>query len=106
MALAGKALAEVIGTFLVISIGGGSILLLEKYPAFFPSFGVAVTFGTIVALMILAVGQFSGAHFNPAVTLAFAVVKRLPASQVPVYWMSQCVGGLAAAGILILLKKL
>ena len=98
MALASKAFAEMIGTFAIIFVGGGSILLSERFPHFFPSFGVAFTFGSIITLMILALGHLSGAHFNPAVTLAFAVAKRFPAPQIYVYWLSQCAGGLFAAG--------
>lgn len=99
------ALAEMIGTFAVISVGGGSILLSERYPHIFPSVGIAITFGTVIALMILAVGHVSGAHFNPAVTLAFAVTKRLPAAQAPVYWLSQGIGAVIAAILLIHLKS-
>lgn len=105
MVLLMKALAEMVGTFAIIFVGGSSILLSERYPNLFPSFGIAVTFGSVVALMILAVGHLSGAHFNPAVTLAFAVAKRFPAAQIVVYWLSQCAGGLLAAVLLIGLRK-
>jgi len=105
MMLAAKALAEMSGTFLLIFVGGSSILLSEKYPHFFPSFGVAVTFGSVICLMILALGHISGAHFNPAVTLAFAVAKRFPAAQIWLYWASQCAGGILGAGALLLLRR-
>ncbi len=100
------ALAEMTGTFVIIFVGGGSILISEKFPHLFPSFGIALTFGTIVMLMILAIGHLSGAHFNPAVTLALALLKRFPVSQIPIYWFSQCAGGAAAAGLLTFLKRL
>ena len=106
MTLVSKALAEMIGTFTVIFVGGGSIVLTEKYPNLVPSFIIPLTWGLIIGLMILAVGGISGAHFNPAVTLAFAAAKRLPAVHVPVYWFSQCTGGLMAIGLLIFLRKL
>ena len=106
MLMAIKALAEMAGTFAVIFVGGGSILLAERYPDFFPSFGVAVAFGLIITLMILSLGHLSGAHFNPAVTLAFAVAKRFPPAQIAVYWLSQCAGGLAAAVLLTALRKI
>ncbi len=106
MALLGKALAEMVGTFTIIFVGGSSILLSEKYPAFVPSFWVAVTFGTVVTLMILAIGHFSGAHFNPAVSLAFVLTKRFPVSQLAVYWLSQCAGGAVAAVLLIVLRRM
>ncbi len=100
------ALAEMSGTFAVILIGGGSLLVSERMPDFLPGFGVAVTFGVMVSVMILAVGAVSGAHFNPAVTLAFALTKRIPAGIVPLYCLSQCAGGAAAGVILNFLRKL
>ncbi len=106
MIAAGKVLAEMAGTFAIILIGGGSILLSEKFPNFFPSFGVAVTFGVIITLMILIFGGLSGAHFNPAVTLAFAVTKRIPAGDIPIYFLGQCTGGLLAGIFLVFLKKI
>ncbi len=106
MTLITKALAEMAGTFVMIFVGGSSIFLYEKYPAVFPSFTVALTFGTIIAAMILVFGVISGAHFNPAVTLAFAITKRFPVSQIPAYWISQCLGGSVAAYFLILMRKI
>ncbi|OGW85629.1 MAG: hypothetical protein A3C35_01980 [Omnitrophica bacterium RIFCSPHIGHO2_02_FULL_46_11] len=106
MMLVGKSLAEMIGTFAVIFVGGSSILLAERFPNIFPSFGVAATFGLMITLMILAFGYLSGAHFNPAVTLAFAVAGRFPASEVLFYWLGQSAGGLFAAGLLIMLRRI
>ena len=105
MPLTYKVLAEIMGTFTMIFVGGGSILLTERYPQMFPAFIIPIAWGTTIALMIFAVGPISGAHFNPAVTLAFAVSKRLPAAQVLVYWTSQFIGGLAAIGLLEVLKR-
>ncbi len=106
MTLALKALAEMTGTFAIIFVGGSSILLSEKFPGQFPAAGVAITFGSIVALMILALGVRSGAHFNPAVTLAFAIAHGFPAAQIILYWSSQLAGGLLAACLLLFLKRL
>ena len=101
-----KALAEMIGTFTMIFIGGGSIILSERYPQVVPPFVIPIAWGLTIALMIFAVGHVSGAHFNPAVTLAFVVTKRLPASQIFLYWGSQFCGGLVAIGFLEVLKKI
>lgn len=101
-----KALAEMIGTFAIIFVGGSSILLAEKYPHIFPSAAVAVTFGAMVLVMIMAVGHLSGAHFNPAVTLAFAIARDFPPRQILVYWSSQLAGGLAASVLLVVLRRL
>ena len=106
MLLAHKALAEMIGTFTMIFVGGGSILLTERYPQIFPPFIIPLAWGSTIALMIFAVSHISGAHFNPAVTLAFVAAKRLSLAQVPIYWTSQIVGGLAAIGLLEVLKKI
>ncbi|MBP9733037.1 MAG: aquaporin [Candidatus Omnitrophica bacterium] len=105
MLLSHKALAEVIGTFAMIFIGGGSMILAERFPQI-PGIFIPAAWGGIIALMILAVGNISGAHFNPAVTLAFAAFKRLPAEQIPVYWLSQFAGGLMAVTLLGVLKKI
>ena len=106
MLLTQKALAEMMGTFTMIFVGGGSIVLSERFPQIFPSFIIPIAWGLTIALMIFAVGHISGAHFNPAVTLAFVVAKRLPASQIGIYWGSQLCGGLVAIGLLEVLKKL
>ena len=100
-----KVLAEMIGTFTMIFVGGGSILLSERYPQVVPAFIIPIAWGLTITLMIFAVGHVSGAHFNPAVTLAFVVAKRLPASQIFIYWGSQAFGGLMAVGLLGGLKR-
>lgn len=104
MTLLPKILAEMAGTFMMIFVGGGSILLVEKN--MIPAFWIPIAWGSVIGLMIVAMGSISGAHFNPAVTLAFAVTKRLPASLVMVYWGSQMFGGLCAVGLLGILQKI
>jgi aquaporin NIP len=101
-----KVLAEVVGTFTMIFVGGGSIILSERFPQAVPPFVIPIAWGLTITLMIFAVGSVSGAHFNPAVTLAFAVTGRLPASQIIFYWGSQLGGGLMAIGLLEALRKL
>ena len=101
-----KAVAEIIGTFTMIFVGGGVIILTERYPQIVPSFIVPIAWGLTIAIMIFTFGHVSGAHFNPAVTLVFAVSKRLPASEIFLYWGSQLVGGLIAIGLLEALKKI
>lgn len=106
MLLAHKAFAEIIGTFTMIFVGGGSIILSDRYPQIFPAITIPIAWGLTIGLMIIAVGNISGAHFNPAVTLAFAVTKRLPQNLVLLYWISQFAGGLMAITLLEALKKL
>lgn len=100
-----KALAEIIGTFMMIFVGAGSIVLTEKFPQTFPALMIPAAWGLIITLMIVALGSHSGAHFNPAVTLAFVAAKRVPASLLWVYWPSQLAGGLLAVGVLRIFQK-
>ncbi len=65
--------------------------------------GVALTFGMVVAAMIYTFGDVSGAHFNPAVSISFAVAGRLPAADLPAYLTAQMLGALSASGSLKLL---
>jgi MIP family channel proteins len=65
--------------------------------------GIALTFGLVVAVMIAATGHLSGAHFNPAVTVAFAVTRHFPWREVPVYLAGQLLGAIAGALTLRLL---
>jgi aquaporin NIP len=62
--------------------------------------GVAITFGLVIMAMIYAVGHISGAHFNGAVTFAFALSRHFPWSRAAAYWCAQLLGALAAAAIL------
>jgi aquaporin NIP len=98
-----KSLAEAIGTFTLVFAGCGSIMVAERFPGTVPPSVIPVVFGLAVAVMIYAVGHISGAHFNPAVTLAFAVGRHFPLKQLPFYWIAQYSGALAASGLLVLL---
>lgn len=104
MLLVQKSFAEMAGTFIILFIGGGSILLSEKN--LIPFFYVPIVWGLVICLMIALLGGISGAHFNPAVTLAFAAAKRFPLDWVFIYWVSQLTGGVAAMGLLAALKKI
>ena len=94
-----------IGTFAVIFVGYGSIVLSEKYPHIFPAWTVPLAWGFIVCIMIIVVGKISGAHFNPAVSLAFTVAGRIPIAQLAVYGFSQLIGGVGAIYVLTVLQK-
>jgi glycerol uptake facilitator protein len=99
-----RAVAEFIGTALLVFVGAGSvpaILLLEggtKAPVSGADLGfISMAFGLIVVAMVYTIGKVSGCHINPAVTFALAVTKRLPWSDFPLYWGSQVAGGIAGA---------
>ena len=98
-----KCLAEFIGTYALVFFGCGSIMAAERFASATPAFGIPLMFGAVVAVMIYTVGHISGAHFNPAVTLAFAVTRHFPIRQVVPYWLTQFLGALIAIGTLSVL---
>lgn len=89
-------IAEFIGTFFLIFFGSGSMILSELVPGYNGAF-VPIIWGGTVSIMIYAVGHISGAHFNPAVTLAFWSIKRLPARRVAGYIVAQFLGAITAS---------
>ncbi len=94
-----RLLAEGIGTFGLVFAGTGAIMIDAQTGAV-GHVGVSLTFGLIIMVMIYAVGHISGAHFNPAVTLGFAVGRHFSWSLVPRYWVAQLLGGLTASLLL------
>ena len=91
--------AEVVGTFALVFAGCGAIMVDAKTGAL-GHVGVAISFGLVIMVMIYAVGHISGAHFNPAVTLAFALTRHFPWMRAVAYWGAQLVGALLAAALL------
>ena len=91
--------AEAIGTFALVFAGCGAVMVEAKTGALGHA-GVAVTFGLVIMVMIYAVGHVSGAHFNPAVSFAFALTRHFPWPRAAAYWTAQAAGALAAAAIL------
>ena len=92
-----KYLAELLGTFAIVFCGTGAIIINQEASGVITHLGVAITFGLIVALMIYTLGGISGAHFNPAVTIAFWIAKEFPISQIPPYIISQAIGAFMAS---------
>jgi aquaporin Z len=95
--------AELFGTFALVFAGTGAIVINEVHGGAVTHVGVALTFGLVVLALIYALGEVSGAHLNPAVTLGFFLARRFPASRVPPYALSQCAGALLASLLLRLL---
>ncbi|MBI1372563.1 MAG: MIP family channel protein [Phycisphaera sp.] len=96
-------IAEGVATFMLVLAGCGAIVVNDAEGGVITHVGIALTFGLIVMTMIYAVGETSGAHLNPAVTIAFWVARRLPGRSVPGYIAAQCLGAIAAAALLKLL---
>ena len=98
-----KLAAEAIGTFALVFAGTGAITINEVSDGAVTHVGIALTFALVVLAMIYAVGNVSGAHLNPAVTLGFYVARRLEARWVLPYVASQCAGALFGSALLRLL---
>jgi aquaporin NIP len=101
--LVNKLLAEAIGTFCLVFAGAGAIVINDVSGGAVTHVGIAITFGLVVMSMIYAVGDVSGAHFNPAVTGGFLLAGRLPARDAAGYVVSQLAGALLASAALRLL---
>lgn len=95
-----KYIAELIGTFALVFCGTGAIVINQQSGGTVTHVGIAITFGFIVMAMIYALGEISGAHMNPAVTIAFTIAKRLQIKQVLPYIISQLIGATLASLII------
>lgn len=93
--------AEAIGTFLLVLIGTGvacaAVLRQETAGPPYDSLAIALSFGLVLVAIVAALGQVSGAHVNPAVTLGLASIGKFPWRHVPGYLLAQLGGGLLAA---------
>jgi aquaporin Z len=95
--------AELLGTFFLVFAGTGAIVINEVRGGAVTHVGVALTFGLVVLALVYALGEVSGAHLNPAVTLGFVLARRFPARSAVPYALAQCGGALLASGLLRLL---
>lgn len=92
-----RALAEGIGTFFLVLIGPGAVMVNAYTNGALGPTGVALAFAFVVLAMIYALGHLSGAHLNPAVTLAFWSVGRFPRRDIIPYLTAQCLGAILAS---------
>ena len=95
--MAKKLVAEFLGTFCLVFAGTGAIVIDTVTGGAVSHVGVALTFGLIVLAMIYTIGDISGAHINPAVTIGFFAARRFEARSVFPYVVSQCAGALVAS---------
>jgi glycerol uptake facilitator-like aquaporin len=93
-------LAEFVATFALVFAGCGAVIIDTTSHGQVTHVGVAITFGLIIGAMIYATGHISGAHINPAVTLAFALTRHFPLVRVPFYWLAQLAGAILASLVL------
>jgi len=96
-------IAEFLGTFALVFAGTGAIVIDNVSGGSVTHLGIALTFGLIVLAMIYTLGDISGAHINPAVTIGFWAARRFDARSVLPYLASQCAGALVASITLRLL---
>jgi aquaporin Z len=95
-----RVFAETWGTFLLVLVAAGGAIAADANPEAYSHEAAAVAPGLIVMAVIYFMGSVSGAHINPAVTLAFALRGNFPWARVPLYVVAQLVGGITAAALL------
>lgn len=98
-----RLLAELLGTFLLTTVEAGGVVVSASFQQDTNSAAHYVSGGLIVMAMIYTLGSTSGAHINPAITLAFALRRDFPWQRVPGYWLAQLLGAIAAAALVRLL---
>lgn len=96
-------ISEVFGTFAIVFFGTGVVVVNQETHGVVGHTGICIVWGLIVMSMIYAMGTVSGAHFNPAVSIGFAIAKKFEWAQVVPYIISQCVGAIAGSAVLKLL---
>jgi aquaporin TIP len=98
--VARRAVAEFVGTFALVFVGAGSIMTAAGPADQSPLLAAALAHGLVIAVFASAVGHISGAHFNPAVTLAFLVTRRMAPLLAVVYWVTQFAAAVLGALLL------
>eukprot|EP00456_Euglypha_rotunda_P026154 TRINITY_DN210_c0_g1_i4.p1 TRINITY_DN210_c0_g1~~TRINITY_DN210_c0_g1_i4.p1 ORF type:complete len:243 (-),score=52.00 TRINITY_DN210_c0_g1_i4:386-1114(-) len=101
-----RLLAETVGTYFLVFAGTGAIVINDLSGGAVSHAGIALTFGLIVLAMIYSIGEVSGCHLNPAVTIAFCSAGTFPMRHVVGYIASQCTGAVLASVTLRLMFPL
>ena len=96
-------LTEALGTFILIFCGTGAIVINQQTGGSIGHLGISITFGLLVMTLIYAFGNISGAHFNPAVSIAFTVARKFSIIKLVPYIFSQLAGAVMASFLLKLL---
>ena len=98
-----KCMAEIIGTYILVFCGTGAIIINQQSAGAITHVGIAITFGFVVMSLIYALGDISGAHMNPAVSIAFVIAKKFSVKALLPYIISQLAGAILASLTLKLL---
>jgi aquaporin NIP len=99
--LARRAAAEGLGAFALVFAGCGAIVTDTVHAGSLGTVGVALVFGLVIMAMVYATGHLSGAHLNPAVTLAFTLTRHFPRHEALAYIAAQLIGAIAGAALLL-----
>lgn len=101
MSLGRRAGAEGLAAFALVFAGCGAIVADARYGGVLGVVGIGLVFGLIIMAMVYATGHLSGAHINPAVTIAFTLTRHFAARDAVAYIGAQLVGAAAAAALLL-----
>ena len=99
--LARRAAAEGLAAFALVFAGCGAVVTNAANPGSLGTVGIALVFGLVIMVMVYATGHLSGAHINPAVTVAFALTRHFPRREAAAYVAAQCAGAIVAALVLL-----
>ena len=92
-----KYLAELLGTYALVFAGTGAIVIDQQTHGSITHVGIAITFGLVIMSMIYTFGDISGAHLNPAVSIAFTIAKKFPVKELLPFIISQLSGAVLAS---------
>lgn len=93
-------IVELFGTFSLVFFGCGSAVIAGQYIGFL---GIALTFGLTILTMVYLIGNISGCHINPAVTVSMLVSKKIEVKDATLYIIFQCLGAMIASGTLFVI---
>src|SRR3989440_8702626 len=101
VSLSRRAAAEGVAAFALVFAGCGAAVTNARYGGALGSVGIGLVFGLVIMVMVYATGHLSGAHINPAVTVAFTLTRHFPARDALAYVGAQLVGAVAGASVLL-----